>query len=204
MQRLGHRWPSTGVRKGLSLENFEKSPKRGSFPGHLDPGVKKARRKLEKESKMRLFFIFSGFWLIFDSFSTFFELFRPWGWEALGTPFPGRGLFLFLYKANDVQMQRKAGPPNFVIHNCISNYRAFLNLWFAKPMVWVRVAFHENDGNHENDKDDEDNSDSYKQGAELEITETTKMTRKPRESRVQTTGSPNHGFRNTRNFGKYF
>ena len=44
--------------------------------------------------------------------------------------------------------------------------RVFLNLWFAKPMVWVRVAFHENDGNHENDENDEDNSDSYKQGVE--------------------------------------
>ena len=33
-------------------------------------------------------------------------------------------------------------------------------------MVWVRVAFHENDGNHENDKD---NSDSYKQGVECLI-----------------------------------
>ena len=30
-------------------------------------------------------------------------------------------------------------------------------------MVWVRVAFHKNDGNHENDENDEDNSDSYKQ-----------------------------------------
>ena len=28
-------------------------------------------------------------------------------------------------------------------------------------MVCVRVAFHENDGNHENDENDEDNSDSY-------------------------------------------
>ena len=44
--------------------------------------------------------------------------------------------------------------------------RVFLNLWFAKPMVWVRVAFHENDRNHEND---EDNSDSYKQGVECWI-----------------------------------
>ena len=33
-------------------------------------------------------------------------------------------------------------------------------------MVWVRVAFHENDRNHENDENDEDNSDSYKQGVE--------------------------------------
>ena len=34
-------------------------------------------------------------------------------------------------------------------------------------MLCMRVAFHENDGNHENDRiDDEDNSDSYNQGAE--------------------------------------
>ena len=46
---------------------------------------------------------------------------------------------------------------------------SILNLWFAKPMVWVRVAFHENDGNHENDENDEDNSDSYKQGVECWI-----------------------------------
>ena len=45
-------------------------------------------------------------------------------------------------------------------------FRAFLNLWFAKPMVCLRVAFHENDGNHEND---EDNSDSYKQAVECWI-----------------------------------
>ena len=38
--------------------------------------------------------------------------------------------------------------------------RAFLNPWFAKPMVCMRVAFHENDGNHENNEDDEDNSDN--------------------------------------------
>ena len=76
----------------------------------------------------------------------------------------------------------------------------FLNLWFAKPMVCVRVAFHENDGNHENDENDKDNSDSYKEELSAgftKITETTKW-RKPRESRVQTTGSPNHGFRKTR------
>ena len=47
--------------------------------------------------------------------------------------------------------------------------RVFLNLWFGKPMVCVRVAFHENDGNHENDENDEDNSDSYKQGVECWI-----------------------------------
>ena len=48
----------------------------------------------------------------------------------------------------------------------LSLFRVFLNLWFGKPMVCVRVAFHENDGNHENDENDEDNSDSYKQGFE--------------------------------------
>ena len=36
-------------------------------------------------------------------------------------------------------------------------------------MVCVRVAFHENNGNHENDENDEDNSDSYKQGVECWI-----------------------------------
>ena len=37
-------------------------------------------------------------------------------------------------------------------------------------MLWVQVAFHENDGNHEND---EDNSDGYKQ--EVEMTKTTRI-----------------------------
>ena len=48
-------------------------------------------------------------------------------------------------------------------------FRVFLNLWFAKPMVCVRVAFHKNDGNHEDDGNDNDNSDSYKQGVECWI-----------------------------------
>ena len=68
-------------------------------------------------------------------------------------------------------------------------------------MVCVRVAFHENDGNHENDENDEDNSDSYKEGVECWIHENHgnhDNDENPRESRVQTTGSPNHGFRNTR------
>ena len=39
----------------------------------------------------------------------------------------------------------------------------------SKPMVCVRVAFHENDGNREKDENDEDNSDSYKQGVECSI-----------------------------------
>ena len=44
--------------------------------------------------------------------------------------------------------------------------RAFLDLWFAKPMFCMQVAFHENDGYHKND---EHNSDSYKQGAKCWI-----------------------------------
>ena len=51
----------------------------------------------------------------------------------------------------------------------VTLFRVFLNLWFGKPMVCVRVAFHENDGNHENDENDEDNSDSYKQALECWI-----------------------------------
>ena len=47
--------------------------------------------------------------------------------------------------------------------------RLFRNLWFAKPMVCMRVAFHENDGNYENGENDEDNSDSYKQRVECWI-----------------------------------
>ena len=56
-----------------------------------------------------------------------------------------------------------------ILHLNLDNSRVFLNLWFSKPMVCVRVAFHENDGNHENDENDEDNSDSYKQGVECWI-----------------------------------
>ena len=48
-------------------------------------------------------------------------------------------------------------------------WQAFLNLLFAKPMVCTRVAFHENDRNHENNETTEDNSDSYKQGVECWI-----------------------------------
>ena len=55
------------------------------------------------------------------------------------------------------------------VAQCFGLVRAFLNLWFAKPIiVSMRVAFHEHDGNHENNKNDEDNSDSYKQGVVLD------------------------------------
>ena len=40
-------------------------------------------------------------------------------------------------------------------------FRAFLSLWFAKPMVCMRVVFHEKEGNHANDENDEDSSDSW-------------------------------------------
>ena len=36
-------------------------------------------------------------------------------------------------------------------------------------MVCMRVAFHENDRNHDNDENGEDNSDSYKQAVECWI-----------------------------------
>ena len=75
-------------------------------------------------------------------------------------------------------------------------FRVFLNPRFAEPMVCMRVAFHENDGDHENDENDEHYSDNYKQGVECWIRGNQESS-KPRRSRVQTTGSPNHRFRDT-------
>ena len=71
----------------------------------------------------------------------------------------------------------------------------------AKLMIWARVAFHENDGNHENDENDEDNSDSYTQGVECWIRgnhgnhENNENHENPG---CKPEVSPNHGFRNTR------
>ena len=61
----------------------------------------------------------------------------------------------------------------------------------CQPAVCMRVAFHENDGNHEND---EDNSHSYKQGAECWISENHATTQK-----TETTGiwGTNHEFPKT-------
>ena len=73
--------------------------------------------------------------------------------------------------------------PNTVWLELFLHFRVFLNLWFAKPMVCVRVIFHENDGNHENDENDEDNSDSYKEGVECWIRG---KSRKPRKWRKPT------------------
>ena len=58
--------------------------------------------------------------------------------------------------------------------------RVFLNLWFGKPMVSVRVAFHENDGNHENDetmKTAQTATNKELTAGFAEIKETTKMTK---------------------------
>ena len=69
--------------------------------------------------------------------------------------------------------------------------RAFLNQWFAKPMVCVRVAFHENDGNHENDettKTTQTATNKELSAAFADITETTEMTK---TTRIQ---GANHGF----------
>ena len=78
--------------------------------------------------------------------------------------------------------------------------RVFLNLCFAKPMVWERVAFHENDGNHENDENDEDNSDSYKQGVECRIrgNHGNHENDENHENPGCKPPAPNHGFRNAR------
>ena len=82
---------------------------------------------------------------------------------------------------------RFSTPPLFFHPPC----RAFLNLWFVKPMVCMWVAFHENDGNHENDENDEATQTATNKELSAgfaEITETTEMTK--------TTGirGANHGF----------
>ena len=72
-----------------------------------------------------------------------------------------------------------------------AKYRAFLDLWFAKPMVCMLVAFRENDGNHENDENNEATQTATNKELSAgfaEIMETTEMTK--------TTGiqGANHGF----------
>ena len=72
---------------------------------------------------------------------------------------------------------------------------------FAKPMVCMRVAFHENDGHHENGENDEDNSDSSKQVVEHWIRGNDGNhghDENHGNPGLQTTGSPNNRFRNTR------
>ena len=86
----------------------------------------------------------------------------PWGGGGL------RGSRGLTNGAKNV-IQGYFGLKGFCCPSSFSKNRVFLNLWFAKPMVCVRVAFHENCGNHENDENDEDNSDSYKQGVECWI-----------------------------------
>ena len=65
-------------------------------------------------------------------------------------------------------------------------HRAFLKLWFAKPMVRMWLAFHENDRYHENDKNEEETSDSYKEGVECWLSRNHGKGCKPRLA--QTTG----------------
>ena len=68
-------------------------------------------------------------------------------------------------------------------------------------MVCVQVACHENDGNRENDENDKDNSDSHKQGVECWIRGNHgnhENYENHGNDEMQTTGSPNHGLRNTR------
>ena len=73
----GHRWPSTRVKEGLSLENSEKktkkSLKRGRW-GREAPG----QQKLDKESKItisQVFLVFSAHFRL--SFDFLFELIDP-------------------------------------------------------------------------------------------------------------------------------
>ena len=68
--------------KGPSLENSQKSLKRGSR-SLLAPGPK----KLEKEWKMTIFQVFSGFLTRFRLFFDFFRAFLTPGPRGLGTPF---------------------------------------------------------------------------------------------------------------------
>ena len=68
-------------------------------------------------------------------------------------------------------------------------------------MVCMRVAFHENDGNHKNDENDEDDSDSCKQGVECWVCKNHGIHGNDENHGnpgVQTTGSPNIRFRNAR------
>ena len=59
--------------KGLSLENSEKNLKR-AFSGPLGPGVKKTRKRVENDNFSSFF---SGFRLVFNSFSFFLSFFDP-------------------------------------------------------------------------------------------------------------------------------
>ena len=65
------------------------------------------------------------------------------------------------------------------------NDRAFLNLWFAKPMVWQTGRLSR--------KRRKKSRKQRKRRRQLRQLQTRR--RKPRESRVQTTGSPYHEFR---------
>ena len=83
----------------------------------------------------------------------------------------------------------------------ITTIWVLLNLWFAKPMVCMQVAFHENDGNHEKRQNDEDNSESYKEGVDCWICR--KYRKHGNDEKRGNPGCkprvpPNNGLRNTR------
>ena len=93
--RLGIMLAMYRSQKALSLGNSKKSLKKG-FPGPLGPGVKKARKRVEKDYFSSFF---SGFWLVFDSFLNFLGGMLTLGPRAPGNPFsdffrsfPGRRL----------------------------------------------------------------------------------------------------------------
>ena len=68
-------------------------------------------------------------------------------------------------------------------------------------MVCMRVAFHEDDGNHENNENNRDNPDSYQEGVEFWISGSHRNQRlKPRVTRIRGAnhGFPNNGFKDTR------
>ena len=73
-------------------------------------------------------------------------------------------------------------------------FRVSLNLWFACGSSFTKATEITKTTKTTNTTQTAANKEL---SAGLAEDETTKMT-KPRESRVQTTGSPNHGFRNTR------
>ena len=71
----------------------------------------------------------------------------------------------------------------------------------SKPVVCMRVAFHESDGKRESTKTTKTSQTATNKELSAglaETKETPQKWRKQRKSGAQTTGAPNNGFRNTR------
>ena len=64
-------------------------------------------------------------------------------------PTPSRGTPAPHWKISGL---KSLGLGSFFVPDTCFFSRVFLNLWFAKPMVCLWVAFHENNGNHETTK----------------------------------------------------